>query len=383
MNKDSLTKEKLNNSGFSIVELIIAVAILATVAIPIMKSFSTATVTTFKAQSIQNATSIAEKVMEEVKAVPGKTIETYDFVENIKTDDLGNPVQDALGNNITYKDYRLRKTNQTATSGEQFDVFVEFSEGSYNTDVGKTDVSDINSMEFPDLYAVDSDKHIVVSWEMNSYDASAVENLAYKANAPKSSITSGGEKKTTITLTGGDTQDISAQCDVTYTYSGKELKYTVFNKTASDIAIEDGKKNSGGPHVYLFYTTTNQINATDYFQNEKIVIHDDTATPVVSGKSFKQDYYVILQNIDTPGKVLANPGVTLEGSAASSGTLYANFASGVTNSLSTLYDAEEKQRIYDVKVKVYKAGTYTSSQWPADGDGKKLLAELKSTIRVY
>lgn len=57
-----------NNKGFTLVELLIAIAILGIIVGPFMKSFVTAAKTNAKAQQIQNATLLATNIMEEVKA---------------------------------------------------------------------------------------------------------------------------------------------------------------------------------------------------------------------------------------------------------------------------------------------------------------------------
>ena len=57
-----------NNNGFTLVELMIAIAILAVIVGPFMHSFVTAARTNAKAQQIQNATLLATNIMEEVKA---------------------------------------------------------------------------------------------------------------------------------------------------------------------------------------------------------------------------------------------------------------------------------------------------------------------------
>lgn len=437
MIKNSSNRGKLNNAGFSLVELLVGVTILSIIVVPIMRSFTTSALTSSRAQSMQNATSVAEKVMEEVKTIPGNTIKgdmtggeikSFPKATPVKLDAGGNPLQDIEGNDITYNVYRHRYT-RTATSGEVFDVYVEVSDLGYEEDAGTADVSDINTVELPELYKIDSEDHFVISWEINNYDASAVENLAYKTNVSKETIKNDGVKTTTVELSGGGTKpepvpegeskykDLISKCDVTYTYNGTELKYSVFTKYAKDIVIEQGKKGNSGPHLYLFYTPSKQVNTTDYFENEEIVIKDNTEVPVANaGEKYRQDLYVILQNVES---ITTKPKISLEGTninppsgsdlvvngdkrvvptsvlghnnwiinEADDSYLYTNLPSTDSNPSSqidaTLYKSEKKQRIYGTRVIVYKTGTYSDSDWPADGDGKKKLAELNSTMRVH
>ena len=56
------------NKGFTIVEVIIAVAMLAIVSIPILGSFAQSAKYNAKARNIQKATIAAQTVMEDIKA---------------------------------------------------------------------------------------------------------------------------------------------------------------------------------------------------------------------------------------------------------------------------------------------------------------------------
>lgn len=56
------------NQGFSLVEVIIAIAILAIVALPLFSSFAQSAKTNAKAREIMNATNLAQNIVEEIKA---------------------------------------------------------------------------------------------------------------------------------------------------------------------------------------------------------------------------------------------------------------------------------------------------------------------------
>lgn len=423
---EKIKQEKLNNKGFSLVELLAAVAILSVIAVPIMRSFSTAAVTTSRAQSVQNATSVAEKIIESVKAKPESELS---FSE-IEIRDEGGSVTGS------YQASRIKYLGETATSGEQFDVYVEISNQEYDAEDGQDNVSDINAVKLPELYSINSEDHFVISWEMNNYDGSAVDNLAYKANKSKSEVKSSGSKTTKITLSGGgsDSSPVNCNCQVIYEVDGVELKYTVFNKSAKDIAIEEGKKSSGGPHLYLFYTTSDQTNSSDYFVNEVIEIEDNTSEPSSGTNKYKQDMYIIMQNNKGNTYVPTIPKVKIYGTAISplgvtsseeiydsdellvnnggifevpqtiskhnywiinvdsinednNSCLYTNFGSFNTDESkkidASLYESKEKKRIFNINVRVYKAGTYSDDEWPAENEDTKKFAELNSTMRAH
>lgn len=63
------TKEgQLNNAGFSLVELLIAMVVLAIIVVPLLHSFVTSARTNAKSRSTMHATAIAEDVMEMFEA---------------------------------------------------------------------------------------------------------------------------------------------------------------------------------------------------------------------------------------------------------------------------------------------------------------------------
>lgn len=67
---------KLNNEGFSLVELLIAVTILAIIVVPMMKIFVSSARLNAKSSNSMHATSIAEDVMEEFEAYDLETLKT-------------------------------------------------------------------------------------------------------------------------------------------------------------------------------------------------------------------------------------------------------------------------------------------------------------------
>lgn len=131
MSKGMGTK-KLNNNGFSLLEVLIAMVILALVSIPLLHSFVTTAKTNGRAKILMRATDCAENLMEslEYRSVEG-------IVEYYKNS--GNTVYDNWG----MKRWEQLKANQTVDGDE--------SEGAYVIDI--TNPSDI-SQPLPDGYKV-------------------------------------------------------------------------------------------------------------------------------------------------------------------------------------------------------------------------------------
>lgn len=398
MNIQDFETEKLNNNGFSLVELLVAVAILSVVVVPIMKSFTTSAITSAKAQSMQNATSLAEKQMEIVKT---KTIKQL-----IEDDGF---IKDESNNS-----YKGKYKGVTATNGEKFDVYVDITSDKYSKE-SAADVSDINSIELPKLYDIQNSKpHAVISWEINEYDMSAVQTLAYKTTKTAAEICNKGKKITNINMS----DEGSVTCTVEYCGadssegSKDNLKYQVYtNVLGKAYEITDLNKDDGGPHLYILYTMSEHINGTEnqYFKNEEIHITDNTKRPD-SSKKYRQNIYIVMQHdLKDMRDGNSNLKVYIDGTAIcikkddypdktklilpddiedepfankwqlntdEDSYLYTNFLPASEDVDASLFYGEKKDRIYQVRVRLVKTGD------PEPKDDDKVKAELISTMKV-
>lgn len=399
MNIQDFETEKLNNNGFSLVELLVAVAILSVIVVPIMKSFTTSAITSAKAQSMQNATSLAEKQMEIVKT---KTIKQL-----IEDDGF---IKDESNNS-----YKGKYKGVTATNGEKFDVYVDITSDKYSKE-SAADVSDINSIELPKLYDIQNSKpHAVISWEINEYDMSAVQTLAYKTTKTAAEICNKGKKITNINMSDeGSVTCIVEYCGADSPEGSKDnLKYQVYtNVLGNAYEITDLNKDDGGPHLYILYTMSKYINGTanQYFKNEEIHIIDNTKRPD-SSKRYRQNIYIVMQHdlkdmsdgnsslkvkVDGNAIRIKNDGysdkttLTLPDDITSSDLyvnkwqlntdedsyLYTNFLPVSEDVDASLFYGEKKDRIYQVRVRLVKTGD------PEPKDDDKVKAELISTMKV-
>ena len=312
MERSSDNKSIINdNSGLSIVEVLVAVAILAIVFVPLLKTFTQASTINSKAQKLQNVTSLAEGVMEDVK---GKSIqELHDLaVERADVSFLPLDKDGTLkkGNLNNVPPYTVTYENVTATQGITYDAVVTIATENYKNktkgadDIG--DVSDANIRELPQINKVDSNRNAVLSWELNKYDNKALENLAVENFAPKNSVTDPdiaklkesykktAEKYINIEIKeDSETSCTKVSCEVEYktgTASGKSLKYLVY----TGYFVEPLASEPAGPNIYLFYTLSENVkdgasNIADPIKKENIKIEDKT-----TGK--KHNVYFIVQD---------------------------------------------------------------------------------------
>ncbi len=317
MTERSFFQKSINDSrGFSLVELIICIAILGIATVPLISAFTTSGRVISKAQSMQNATSIAEAVMEEVK---GSTIEQlkgkYPSVVNASLDGLN--YSDFLadgydrlslgtgslgGNKAAFENatdkpfYILCKTEEKSdapegsTDGELFTVVASIdASGSYNGAVGDSAI-DANSIELPVIDRIDRGKHAAISKEINRLDSSAVETWRNNwrdknhkdstQNGPMVNLT----KEVIITI-----DDPSADADASTHLANVECTVRYYDSAASDFDSDEfhvsEKVYSGtflgtaDSRVYLFYQTAAQSihtnNAINSLSNDEDIINQE------------------------------------------------------------------------------------------------------------
>ena len=423
MERSSDNKSIINdNSGLSIVEVLVAVAILAIVFVPLLKTFTQASTINGRAQKLQNVTSLAEGVMEDVK---GKSIqELHDLaVERAEVSFLPLDKDGTLtkGNLKNVPPYTVTYENVTATQGITYDAVVTISTDNYkstdrsdarkanklshNDDIG--DISDANIRELPQINKVDSNRNAVLSWELNKYDNKALENLAVENFAPKNSVTepdiatlkdsykNTAQKYINIEIKDdSETSSTKVSCEVEYktgkNASDKSLKYLVY----TGYFVEPLASEPAGPNIYLFYTLSENVkdgasNIADPIKKEHIKIEDKT-----TGK--RHNVYFIMQ--DGVDKLSTTNGsevsLDVSGSGYSESISYTKSSSNIeakkllaggsttdesddvyffsnlldSNNLNgELFNSKSKDRIYYVTVEIKEhgktevLGTYTST----------------------
>ena len=307
MERSSDNKSIINdNSGLSIVEVLVAVAILAIVFVPLLKTFTQASTINARAQKLQNVTSLAEGVMEDVK---GKSIQELHDLAVKRADVSFLPLDKdgtlTKGNLNNVPPYTVTYENVTATQGITYDAVVTIATENYKNkdkdadDIG--DVSDANIRELPQINKVDSNKNAVLSWELNKYDNKALENLAAENSVSgsdiatlKDSYKNTAEKYINIEINeDSETSSTKVSCEVEYktgTASGKSLKYLVY----TGYFVEPLISEPAGPNIYLFYTLTEKVKdgagyISEPIKKENIKIEDKT-----TGK--RHNVYFIVQD---------------------------------------------------------------------------------------
>lgn len=408
MERSSDNKSIINdNSGLSIVEVLVAVAILAIVFVPLLKTFTQASTINARAQKLQNVTSLAEGVMEDVK---GKSIQELHDLAVERADVSFLPLDEdgtlTKGNLNNVPPYTVTYENVTATQGITYDAVVTIATENYKNkdkdadDIG--DVSDANIRELPQINKVDSNKNAVLSWELNKYDNKALENLAAENSVSGSDIATLKEsyKKTAEKYINieikedSETSSTKVSCEVEYktgNASDKSLKYLVY----TGYFVEPDDSGVSGPDIYLFYTLSENVkdgasNIADPIKKENIKIEDKTTgkrhnvyfimqdgvdklsttngsevTLDISGSGYSESIYYDKTSIFTDAITYLAGGSTTD-DESDDVYFFSNLKDKNGNS-GELFNSKSKDRIYYVTVEIKEhgkpevLGTYTST----------------------
>ena len=409
MERSSDNKSIINdNSGLSIVEVLVAVAILAIVFVPLLKTFTQASTINGRAQKLQNVTSLAEGVMEDVK---GKSIQELHDLAVERADVSFLPLDEdgtlTKGNLNNVPPYTVTYENVTATQGITYDAVVTIATENYKNktkdadDIG--DVSDANIRELPQINKVDSNKNAVLSWELNKYDNKALENLAAENSVSgsdiatlKDSYKNTAEKYINIEIKeDSETSSTKVSCEVEYktgkNASDKSLKYLVY----TGYFVEPLASEPAGPNIYLFYTLSENVkdgasNIADPIKKENIKIEDKTTgkrhnvyfimqdgvdklsttngsevTLDISGSGYSESIYYDKTSIFTDA-ITYLAGASTPDDESDDVYFFSNLKDKNGNS-GELFNSKSKDRIYYVTVEIKEhgksevLGTYTST----------------------
>lgn len=238
------SKEK-NNSGFTLVELLVAIAILAIVVTPLLYSFVSGARLNAKSKRIMEATTVAQNVMEDIKATSLEDL--LDEVEDRQDGTYAITYKNIITDNKVYRAEVVLDTNlYTAATGEALRI---------------------NDKELADIYKMDADFDAF-------YKVTGQDDIrqAERFTEDGSAIADMWRTITIDISQSGDTTQVNAS--LAYSYQGME-----------NIAVADNcmYKNMDGKlqlrNVYLFfepmYTGTGKTDI-----RESIEIHNPHNVPV-------------------------------------------------------------------------------------------------------
>ena len=181
-----MCKEKEKNKGFSLVELLVCVAILAIISIPLLNSFLVAGKTNEKAKKIQRTTTLAQNIMETVKSQNLSQLQLLFETKNlvglnlIAPYDITNSDIDIMSEDTVNGRYEYRIKQVKEGNGE-YDVYITLDSALYKTETDPVQ----NKYQMPSITNLTGDKIAVIdpegysaSW--NSYVDASGETIYSK-----------------------------------------------------------------------------------------------------------------------------------------------------------------------------------------------------------
>ncbi len=256
------------NKGFSLVEVLVCIAILVIVCIPIFAGFRTSSVFNNRAHHTQAVTTFAQEVVEDMKR---KTVD--DFTTEIKnakdkdginSGDVANSDSDEAKNIITCKQERIE------IGGKTYNMEAVYDPTPYSNDSsGIETVADINKLKVSDVNNIDGLKYPVISDELSRYEGTGDSTATFLNDLQRMDEAGRGTKtlhdlyintKKTIDIVIKDdgSSAIKVIADVTYEIVGTSLKktYNVYNSRFALQELKDSAGNfvsySAGGKIYIF-----------------------------------------------------------------------------------------------------------------------------------
>lgn len=244
---------KKNREGFSLVEVIIAIALLAILCMPVLAYFTHASVATSDGKDTHRANMAAQSAAEELKSC-----ETFERIEEKLVSATGSSVSGAKWTVDAAYDTSTKKASLTKVVTEdgfpyQVKVTLDYNYGITDDHGNKVDVNgnpidaDYNDYSMPKLQEVYADTNVVIS-ETDQADT-AVSNFLYSNPSESESEIKNDMERTLclhISKKNSDIYAVRGYYDYRYDKSGRTYTYSA---DVESTEIEISKLEN----VYFFY----------------------------------------------------------------------------------------------------------------------------------
>lgn len=266
---------KGNQGGFSLIEVLVALAILAVVSFPIISSFMTASKVNLRARRQENANTVGQKVAENYKSLT-----LTEIINKMPAKDVSITTSAATGQkvytfNMGKYDY-LGNPYSGTNSGDEFYVTVElnpddFSDKSSAEEASKDNTNNnINSFNMPSFTDLKEDSNFIIMRQVYENDNAALLELGcsaadmYRKVDLYVNITDKIPGTNTLNETAEGykmyTQTVTMQ--ITYCVYGDASKTKVCTYDIGSTAIRGNVAEDQYYNVYLFYNPYDR-NRTD------------------------------------------------------------------------------------------------------------------------
>lgn len=291
-----ITKPQLNNKGFSLVELLVAVIILAIIVVPVMHAFVSAANTNAKSNETLVATTLCEDVMEELNSM---TAEAFSLKYGGVKSNTGVYTVEITGDNYdtNASNYELTCVMDPGADGSKYDGW------------NKKNVTDINAItsDSTGVFAMlMTEDNTAYNYFLSQRGGAASDYATLPGSDPLEWLRENVTRTITLVLSSsgqmavvdaegnaGTVRHVKAMLSIEYTcpqyYNGKKVSdYTTYKSDSYPKEVYNNlTSRSEFKGIYILYSPTyHTVNVNKdyiYIQNEDnipgiaYVIHEKTA----------------------------------------------------------------------------------------------------------
>lgn len=239
------------NKGFSLIELLVAITILAIIAVPIMHGFVTGARTNAKARRVEQATEVAQNVMEDIKA---KSLEELLAGDNVRSDPTSVIIYET-GEEATFMTYTIFYDDVVA-DGVEYRAEAVLYPG-VGVEDGHYNVTDYNQHELVQLYDMNAVYDAFFILEKN-VDTAMVSQLAQTVNASEATVKAGVKRNVYLDIKKEAATEY-VEVNVAYTYGG----VTCYMATQNQCIYSNSDTETYLRNVYVFFSPLGNMQEGD------------------------------------------------------------------------------------------------------------------------
>ncbi len=355
---------KWGKSGFSLVEVIIAMAVLALLTVPILAYFTQAATTATSGRDTQRATQAAESVAEELNGYTDfSQLEALDGVEDWTI--VGTAATPAPSAMPVSMEMKMEKT--LTVDGRDFLARVQVDYDYGDPAASATPAAQFNSYAEPQLQEVYSESNVVAVETDQS--ETAVSDFYYQLRSrgktnSKAEVKEAMSRKMLMNISeNGDIYDVEVSYEYACSLDGADENYTT---SVVSTKIEKDKFEN----LYLFYNLLD-CTAEDQKYHQELEVSTNAMS---DADAAKLKVYLVSQGTTAEDKSKIKIKVSSSGGAVYNSILYcandSNFEAGVSRTENSIVEKKTSgKRIAAITVDVYD---------PAMGDDE-VLAHIQTS----
>lgn len=322
------SRHKSGQGGFTLIEVLVAITILAVVSLPIISAFTTASKVNLRARREENANTVGQKVSENFKSLTLTDLLNSVGETNVTTNTSSATGQKVYSFNMGRYN-NLGNTYSASDSGDEFYVTVELDPDDFsdkNTEEGAAGDNinnNINSFNMPSFSNLEEDKNFVIMRQVYENDNAALLDLGCSATDMYRKVDLyvdvtdkiPGTNMINETPEGYRMYTQSVKMVITYCVYGDASRTRTYNYDIGSTEVKGNVADEQYFNVYLFYNAydRNRTDAQKDKSRDVITFHvnDGDATNSkfntdmdINGKAMKDkqiNIYLIEQAVKNAG----------------------------------------------------------------------------------